>query len=147
MIQPSKMLLIRSNYLFYSNSNDFFLCWYEQKHLKQADGKERSGCSFKQAVTSLCALAVWEGPGPAWIFLKIRLECGETWGVVGIFGDFLKLLCCMYHAVSQQHSRGRRDRRGEVFKIMVFVCKVPRLPPLQARKKDAGWEFQPGSLL
>lgn len=63
---------------------------------------------------------------------------GEIGGVVGKFGDFLKLLYSMYHAVSRQHSRGRGDKRGEVFEIMIFVRKVTRLQPLQARKKDAG---------
>lgn len=55
--------------------------------------------------------------------------------MVRTFGDFLKLLCCMYHAVLQQHSGGRRDKRGEVFETMIFICKVTRLQPLQARKK------------
>lgn len=80
---------------------------------------ERSGCSFKQAAASLCVQAVRAGPCPASILVKFRLEYGR-WsggvrGAVGKFGVFLKLLCCVYHAVSQHHSGGRGDKREEVF--------------------------------
>jgi len=48
---------------------------------------------------------------------------------------FLKLLYCTYHAAAQQRAGDSGNKSGEVFEIMVFVCKVTRLQPLQARKK------------